>query len=939
MYHGPAEVIVRRVTELLALGCFGVMAMDGQAPPPLDDSVVSLRVRFGLADTQPATWDGKASVTGGRILNLRLWRPHPQDRVEGTASWRLASRAGVNFVKRPWEPEPVEAPAPYVKPAGLIVDVQGSGARVRFETKQGSFDVRPSELPAGEARPFLGGNTVVDRVATAGMISTPERQNDFAAIASGANGELWAAWISYADGKNHVAARRFDGASWGEEHRVSENHADIFLVKTARDSRGAMWFVWSAQVDGNWDLYGRRFNGGWSPVERLSSAPQPDIYPALAADAKGSLWLAWQGFRNGRSDIFVRRWDGAAWSGEERMSDSPANDWAPAIAADSKGGVYVAWDTYDKGNYDVLMRGWRNGRWSEAAAIAETAKFEAHVSLACDRNDRLWAAWNESGTQWGKDTGFLLYRQGTPLYRGRWIAVAVNAGGAWQEPVAEIERSLPAELAGNNDMPLLHAGDGGRMWLLFRHRRPRIADTPGDAPMHRAAWELYATRYEGGAWTPPVAIPFSQGRTDMRYGAAHTARGTFVAWPMDNRDSEEFLFQRADVYAGRLPAPAGPPVEPKLKPRQAGKIATFPLHPSEAQDLARIRGYAIETGGKTYRIYRGDTHRHTEFSMDGYNDGSLVDTYRYAIDAAELDYLMASEHNGAGGPDVDYVNWLLQQMADVLMVNNRFVPLYGYERSVVYPNGHRNVIFARRGNPTLPIPESEQKGQTGAQALYEYLKKYDGIAISHTSATTMGTDWRDNDPAVEPLVEIYQGDRVSAEYEGAPKAAYGGRLTGAPGGFRPAGFVWNAWAKGYKLGVQASSDHLSTHISYACTIAEEFTREGLVEAMKKRHSYGATDNIILDYRLQAGDREYIQGDIAKVSGGFKLWVKAIGTAPIRQIDVIRNNQFLHVRQPMELETTFTFVDADVPAGESYYYVRLIQTDDQMAWSSPIWITR
>jgi hypothetical protein len=26
-------------------------------------------------------------------------------------------------------------------------------------------------------------------------------------------------------------------------------------------------------------------------------------------------------------------------------------------------------------------------------------------------------------------------------------------------------------------------------------------------------------------------------------------------------------------------------------------------------------------------------------------------------------------------------------------------------------------------------------------------------------------------------------------------------------------------------------------------------------------------------------------------------------------------------------------------GESYYYVRLIQADDQMAWSSPIWVKR
>jgi hypothetical protein len=267
------------------------------------------------------------------------------------------------------------------------------------------------------------------------------------------------------------------------------------------------------------------------------------------------------------------------------------------------------------------------------------------------------------------------------------------------------------------------------------------------------------------------------------------------------------------------------------------------------------------------------------------------------------------------------------------------MPLYAYERSLNYPNGHRNVLFATRGNPTLPIPASERSGKDGAKALYEYLKKFNGIAISHTSATNMGTDWRDNDPAVEPLVEIYQGDRVSAEYEGAPKAANRADPASAPGGFRPAGYVWNAWAKGYKLGIQAASDHLSTHISYACTIATDPSREGLLDAMRKRHSYGATDNIILDYRVETGGKEYLQGDIVKAPGEFKLMVKVIGTMPIRQIDIIKNNKFLHNRQPMEKEVSFTFVDNQAGPGESYYYVRAIQVDDQIAWSSPIWITR
>ena len=78
---------------------------------------------------------------------------------------------------------------------------------------------------------------------------------------------------------------------------------------------------------------------------------------------------------------------------------------------------------------------------------------------------------------------------------------------------------------------------------------------------------------------------------------------------------------------------------------------------------------------------------------------------------------------------------------------------------------------------------------------------------------------------------------------------------------------------------------------------------------------------------------------ANTAGDFKLSVKVIGTMPVRQIDIVRNNKFVHTREPLEKEVSFTFVDNQPSPGESYYYVRVIQVDDQMAWSSPIWITR
>jgi hypothetical protein len=236
----------------------------------------------------------------------------------------------------------------------------------------------------------------------------------------------------------------------------------------------------------------------------------------------------------------------------------------------------------------------------------------------------------------------------------------------------------------------------------------------------------------------------------------------------------------------------------------------------------------------------------------------------------------------------------------------------------------------------LPITPEEQKSSTGP-VLYPYLRQNKGIASSHTSATTMGTDWRDNDPDLEPIVEIYQGARTSAEHEGAPLAPTEKRTELHAGGYRPLGFVWNAWAKGYKLGVQASSDHVSTHLSYACLIAENSTRAGLMDAMRRRHTYAATSNILMDYRMTAAGVAHLQGDIFEAGGLPELSAKIIGTGPLKKVVVVRDNQYIYSQEPEGSTFDLRYKENAVPPGEHYYYVRAEQKDGNMAWSSPIWI--
>src|SRR5205807_6470223 len=167
-----------------------------------------------------------------------------------------------------------------------------------------------------------------------------------------------------------------------------------------------------------------------------------------------------------------------------------------------------------------------------------------------------------------------------------------------------------------------------------------------------------------------------------------------------------------------------------------------------------------------------------------------------------------------------------------------------YERSIAYPEGHRNIVFDQRGIrplPRLPISSANQRlPAPDTSMLYAYLRFFGGLSAPHTSATGMGTDWRNNDPEVEPFVEIYQGDRNNYERPDAPRSA----VTEAKlkqstpekeslGGWEPKGFVNLALKRGYRLAFECSSDHISTHLSYCNVLVTEPTREAVIDAIKK----------------------------------------------------------------------------------------------------------
>ena len=252
---------------------------------------------------------------------------------------------------------------------------------------------------------------------------------------------------------------------------------------------------------------------------------------------------------------------------------------------------------------------------------------------------------------------------------------------------------------------------------------------------------------------------------------------------------------------------------------------------AERAATAGVRGYSVNGPDGALKIVRGEFHRHSEISMDGGLDGTLIDQWRYILDAAALDWVGCCDHDNGGARE--YTWWTTQKLTDMFYTPGRFAPMFSYERSVQYPEGHRNVVFAQRGIrplPRLPITAADYAGHApDTQMFYAYLKQFGGVVASHTSGTDMGTDWRDNDPDSEPVVEIYQGMRQNYEMPDAPRS---NNAQDSIGGWRPKGFINLAFEKGYKFGFEASSDHVSTHMSYSVVLAAGDTREAILEALR-----------------------------------------------------------------------------------------------------------
>lgn len=944
-------------------------------------------IRFGHTDRRPTNWDGSISLSTGKIASLQGWGFEVADCVTGESSWKADTRPPSVGEVFGGHGQKADQAGDDMADIGVIAQFTGVDAHTiaTVKTARGDFSFKPGEMKPGAPLRELNGAVSIERVPVARALThADDRDHDFPAIASDAGGGTWVAWTSFTPGLDRglragslqeemkdftelakptggdqvwLCHRKPGDEKWGEPLAVTPGKGDVMRCAVAVDGRKRVWIFYSDRRGEFFSIYARSFDGqNFSEEMYLTDGRRNDICPVAATDATGRVWVAWQGADTTFFRIYVSRQEEDAGFAKPLVVNEGAsrNAWSPAIAATKADGgkIAVVWDGHEKGDYDVFVREFgADGKPDVVRPVANTSDHESRASIAYDESGRLWVAWEQRGSKQGGGLRVLDHgawkepaQSVLTALTGRSGKTVSGGGFAGDEKKGPRPKAKPDATRKAGEKPgSLHVLNhcvriavdlDGRIWLLCRTRQGQVHSPVG------SIWNSHVVYYQGGKWSGPMFMPHTDNRSHGFSAITATAHGILIAHSSDHRQHKIAIWRKNriaepdagnaalgatidpfinDVFVSEitLDGDAVPPVLVDTKSRPGPDVKPADHTAKLLADIKAVRSHRLNLNGTELRILRGGIHRYDGISGDS---GSLEDMWRHSLDVARMDWTACGDHdNGVGR---EYPWWLTQKTTDAYRLPGQFEPLFGYGRGVGHSENHRNVIFVQRGVRTLPrLPISVASGPGTArdtQMLCNYLRHFNGVCAGFASVTGMGADSPEHDPVVEPLVEICRDVRPNHSAE-------------------PEGFMNQALLKGCQFGFMGGDDGFS-RAGYTCVYARENSRQAIFDAIKLRHTYAATDNIIADVTCRNGDKIQMMGDEFMTKEPPALVVNFVGTGPFKKVAIVKNGVEVHVVKPGARQTNIIWKDPRPGSNKtSFYYVRGEQVNGELVWVSPMWI--
>ncbi|MCE7988927.1 MAG: DUF3604 domain-containing protein [Caldilinea sp. CFX5] len=333
-----------------------------------------------------------------------------------------------------------------------------------------------------------------------------------------------------------------------------------------------------------------------------------------------------------------------------------------------------------------------------------------------------------------------------------------------------------------------------------------------------------------------------------------------------------------------------------------------------------------------YKLLWADLHGHT-WGTDGAHSPAFY--YHYGRTVGFLDICALTEHD-----TISQAVWQeLVATAERYNAPHRYTTFLGYEWTGDLAQS-LNVLFRAGVGHYYPAYDAASRHYADFVGLLA--RDGDALLMRH-DLPGLGKRWPVVDPTgqMERLVQIYSF-MLSSEAPGLPYTR---------GVIDEGSSVQAALAAGLRFGFLGSSDTHATMPGrrqsltkgtpgygsrpygltgiYAC----ENTREAVFDALYHRRCYAATDRILLDFRING----HWMGEEIKVDGPRAIEAQVVGTAPFAYVAILKNNRIIHQTGAGATEVQFSLTDqTDLTPGD-FYYLRVVQSNGDLAWSSPIWV--
>ncbi|MDE3046255.1 MAG: DUF3604 domain-containing protein [Verrucomicrobiota bacterium] len=358
-------------------------------------------------------------------------------------------------------------------------------------------------------------------------------------------------------------------------------------------------------------------------------------------------------------------------------------------------------------------------------------------------------------------------------------------------------------------------------------------------------------------------------------------------------------------------------------------------------------------------LYWGVLHGESE----RFDSSESIEAFlRHMRDDRGLQYIATSPFDSEEETSNEIWKTISTQIAE-FNEDDRFVALLGFQwQGETGIEGVRHFVYSKDAKPILRRKDTKSNS---LKKIYKTNNPKEMVAIpSFTMGKTTSYNFEDFNSEFERVAEIYNAwgssECTAKEKNRRPitgsgkqaitESAEGSLVKALNEGCR-FGFVAGGFDDRGPYGQLYDTNQTQYTPGLTAILAKEHTRLSLIEALQARSCYATT-----------GERIIVGLQIAGFSMGSEIDTKtrpglefnrhitgySIGTQPITEAALIRNGKVYRLLEIHNGQVEFAIDDTDLLGSVAieakgdrppfaYYYLRIVQADGHIAWSSPIWV--